>query len=193
MRNEPHRSRLRSPPKISMVEYRRSQTPGGTWFFTVNCAERRGNRTLTDNIEFLRQSFRRVKRSHPFSIDAIVVLPEHLHCILTLPPNDADFKTRWALIKAGFSRRLPRGERRSASRIARGERGIWQRRYWEHLIRDEDDFKRHVEYIHWNPTKHGWVEKPRDWPFSSFHSHVRKGFYPEDWASEPDENIRGGE
>jgi putative transposase len=107
-----------------MVEYRRPRIAGGTYFFTVNCAERRGVRTLTDNIDALRQSFRQVKSSRPFSIDAMVVLPEHLHCILSLPVGDGDFKTRWALIKAGFSRSLPPDERRSESRIARGERGI---------------------------------------------------------------------
>ena len=149
-----------------MAEYRRPRIAGGTYFFTVNCAERRGIRTLTDNIEVLRQSFRKEKSRHPFSIDAMVVLPEHLHCILTLPSGDGDFKaelgslpaqtklmpfgykTRWALIKAGFSRSLPPVERRSKSRMARGERGVWQRRYWEHLVRDEEDFARHATYIH---------------------------------------------
>jgi putative transposase len=176
-----------------MVEYRRPKITGGAYFFTVNCAERKGIHTLTDNIELLRQSFRKVKRTHPFSIDAIVVLPEHLHCIFTLPAGDADFKTRWALIKAGFSRAVTATERRSASRMSRGERGIWQRRYWEHLLRDETDFERHVDYIHWNPVKHGWVKQVKDWPYSSFHDYVRKGLYPEDWSSEPAEDFCGGE
>ena len=176
-----------------MVEYRRPRIAGGTYFFTVNCAERRGIRTLTDNIEALRQSFRKVKSRHPFSIDAIVVLPEHLHCILTLPSGDGYFKTRWALIKAGFSRSLPPVERRSKSRMTRGERGVWQRRYWEHLVRDEEDFERHAAYIHWNPVKHGWVTRVQDWPYSSFHAYVKRGLYPEDWASEPEGLIQGGE
>ena len=195
MRHEPHRSSSphNQQPREPMVEYRRPRITGGSYFFTVNCAERRGNRTLTENIDVLRQSFGKVKRGHPFSIDAIVVLPEHLHCIFTLPHGDADFKTRWALIKAGFSRALPATERRSSSRIHRGERGIWQRRYWEHLLRDEIDFARHVEYIHWNPVKHGWVEQVKEWPYSSFHDYVRKGLCPEDWASEPSSDVCGGE
>ena len=165
-----------------MVNYRRVVVDGATYFFTVNCAERHGNCILTDNIEWLRQSFRKVKDSHPFHIEAIVILPDHLHCIWTLPPGDADYKTRWALIKAGFSRAIPPGERRSASRVKRGERGIWQRRYWEHLLRDELDFERHVDYIHWNPVKHGRVERVRDWPYSSFHTHVCRGVYSVDWV-----------
>ena len=119
-----------------------------SYFFTVNCTERHGNFILTNNIDMLRKTFLKVKNNHPFNIDAIVVLPDHLHCIWTLPPGDADYKTRWALIKAGFSRAIPPGERRSVSRVKRGGRGIWQRRYWEHLIRDNLDFEWHVDYIH---------------------------------------------
>jgi putative transposase len=107
---------------------------------------------------------RKVKADHSFQIEAMVVLPEHLHCIWTLPVGEADYKTRWSLIKAGFSRSIPHGERRSDSRVKRGERGIWQRRYWEHLIRDEQDFERHVDYIHWNPVKHAWVQRVQDGP-----------------------------
>ena len=176
-----------------MTAYRRTTIEGATYFFTVNCAERQGNRLLTDNIGVLRQAFRKVKQDHPFAIDAVVVLPEHLNCIWPLPPGDVDYKTRWALIKAGFSRAIPPGERRSASRIARGERGIWQRRYWEHLIRDDRDFERHADYIHWNPVRHGWMERVRDWPYSSFHAYVPRGLYAADWADGPDETIDGGE
>ena len=176
-----------------MVEYRRAITQGATYFFTVNCAKRHGNRLLTDNIDELRQALRKVKDHHPFEIDAMVILPEHLHCIWTLPPGDADYKTRWALIKAGFSRAIPPGERRSLSRIKRGERGIWQRRYWEHQIRDNRDFERHVDYIHWNPVKHNRVERVSDWPYSSFHAYVRRDIYPADWARVPDQEFNGGE
>jgi len=140
-----------------MTNYRRFQYPGATWFFTVNLAERHGNRLLTDKIDLLRMAFMQVKGCHAFEIDAIVVLPEHLHCILTLPPGDSDFSTRWGLIKAYFSRQVDRGERISKSREKRGERGLWQRRFWEHLIRDENDYRQHIDYIHWNPVKHGWV------------------------------------
>ncbi len=97
------------------------------------------------------------------------------------------------LIKAGFSRALPSGERRSASRIKRGEWGIWQRRYWEHVIRDEDDFERHVDYIHCNPVKHGWVQRVKDWRYSSFHTYVRHGIYPENWAGQPEKSLDVGE
>ena len=176
-----------------MTEYRRPTVAGATYFFTVNCAQRRGHRLLIEHIESLRDAFRTVKARHPFAIEAIVVLPDHLHCLWTLPPGDADYKTRWALIKAGFSRCVPPGERRSRSRTNRGERGIWQRRYWEHLIRDDEDYRRHADYIHWNPVKHGWVKRVRDWPYSSFHAYVRRGVYPADWAGEVDDSILGGE
>jgi putative transposase len=102
----------------------------------------------------------------------------------TLPDGEADFATRWRLIKSAFSRSLPPRERLSASRRAKGERGIWQRRYWEHTIRDEGDFTRHLDYIHFNPVKHGHAGRVRDWPYSSFHRWVRLGAYPNDWADD---------
>ena len=176
-----------------MTEYRRAYVAGATWFFTVNLAERQGNPLLVENIDLLRQVFRKVKDGHPFEMDAVVVLPDHLHCIWTLPDGDADYKTRWALIKAGFSREIPIGERRSESRRNRGERGIWQRRFWEHMIRDERDFSHHIDYIHWNPVKHGWVKRVGDWPHSSFHAYVRRGLYSVDWACDPEDTIDGGE
>jgi len=171
-----------------MSAYKRLTPAGATFFFTVNCAERQGNRLLVDHVERLRAVVLTVRQRHPFEIDAMVVLPEHLHCIWTLPPDDADYKTRWALIKAGFSRALPGGEYRSENRRKRGERGLWQRRYWEHVIRDERDFERHVDYIHWNPVKHGWVTRVRDWPYSSFHRYVRGGILQPDWGwSDPED------
>ncbi len=118
-----------------MTNYRRAFVKGGSYFFTVNCAERKGSRLLVDHIDLLRNALRKVKQAHPFVIDAIVIHPDHLHCIWTLPPGDMNCQTRWALIKAGFSRLIPLDERRSESREKRGERGIWQRRYWEHLVR----------------------------------------------------------
>ncbi|MDD2720709.1 MAG: transposase [Gallionella sp.] len=172
-----------------MRTYTRAFAPGGTFFFTVNLADRSAT-LLTDHIDALRASVRRVREAHPFHIDAMVVLPEHLHAIWTLPEGDTDYPTRWALIKAGFSRQLDKIERINASRKRKGERGIWQRRYWEHQIRDANDYARHVDYIHYNPVKHGYVYAPRDWPHSSFHRFVREGILPEDWgvnqvASEP--------
>jgi putative transposase len=176
-----------------MTDYRRAKVPGATWFFTVNLAERHGNRLLVAHVDRLRRAFREVKAAHPFRIDAIVVLPDHLHCIWTLPPGDADFGTRWGLVKAGFSRGFEPGERRSASRTQRGERGIWQRRFWEHLIRDDRDFQRHVDYLHWNPVKHGCSRRVVDWPHSSFHLYLRRGVYTPDWGSAPPEEIDAGE
>lgn len=176
-----------------MTEYRRSTVPEGSYFFTVNCAQRQNNRILTDHIATLRDSFRLVKQARPFAIDAIVILPDHLHCIWTLPEGDSDYKTRWSLIKANFSRQLPKTERRSVSRVKRRERGIWQRRYWEHTLTDEEDFARHVDYIHANPLKHGYVKQVRDWPYSSFHKFVERGIYTLDWAGSVDEPIQMGE
>jgi putative transposase len=138
------------------------------FFFTVALLERR-RCFLTKHIDALRQAFVDSRRRRPFRTDAIVVLPDHLHCIWTLRPEDADFSTRWHDIKARFSARIPKGERLSERRQFKGERGIWQRRYWEHTIRDENDFARHVDYIHYNPVKHGHVERVADWPHSSFH------------------------
>ena len=176
---------MRVDDKPPMTNYRRNFVAGGCYFFTVNLAERR-LRLLTDNIELLRAAFRDTRRRHPFTIDAIVVLPDHLHAVWTLPGGDDNFAIRWQLIKAGFSRGLPRVERVSASRSRKGERGIWQRRYWEHTLRDEDDFARHLDYIHFNPVKHGLVDRVRDWPFSSFHRMVRLGVHPENWAGDPE-------
>jgi putative transposase len=137
---------------------------------------------LTDPVDVLRLAFRRVRARHPFAIEAAVILPDHLHAIWTLPDGDADFATCWRLIKSGFSHALPRGERISASRAAKGERGIWQRRYLEHALRGEDDFVRHLDYIHFNPVKHGHVVRVRDWPYCSFRRWIRFRAYPVDWA-----------
>lgn len=151
-----------------MPDYRRAWVPGGTYFFTVTLLKRNGNNLLIQNIDLLREVVRKVRQRHYFEIHAWVVLPDHLHCIIKLPPNDADFPVRWRLIKMGFAKGLPIIERRSAVRVSRGERGIWQRRYWEHLIRDEDDYRAHMDYVHINPVKHGLVLKVADWPYSTF-------------------------
>ena len=168
-----------------MPNYRRAFVPGGCWFFTVNLLERRQT-LLVDQIVALRQAVAATRLNFPFTIDAFVVLPDHLHAVLTLPPDDADFSTRWRLIKSRFVRELPKRERLSAVRVARHERGIWQRRFWEHLIRDEVDYERHVEYCYINPVKHGLVGRVGDWPHSSFHRDVRNGIVPSDWAGETD-------
>src|SRR3974390_1446199 len=151
-----------------MTSYRRNFGPGGSYFFTVNLADRR-SRLLTEHLDVLRSAFRYVRARHPFAIEATVTLPDHLHAIWTLPEADVDYSTRWQLIKGMFSRNPPHGETVSTSRAGKAERGIWQRRYWEHTLRDEGDFERHVDYIHFNPVKHGYVTRVRDWPYSSFH------------------------
>lgn len=165
-----------------MPDYRRAWHPGGTYFFTVNALQRHGNDLLVRHIRHLREVVRQVRRAHPFAIHGWVVLPDHMHCIIELPPEDEDFPLRWQLIKAGFSKRLPATERRTDVRRSRGERGFWQRRYWEHLIRDEGDFKAHMDYLHFNPVKHGHVAQVADWPYSTFHRLVAKGVYPSNWG-----------
>jgi putative transposase len=166
-----------------MPNYRRAFVPGGCFFFTVNLLERRRT-LLVDHIAALREAVATTRQNHPFTIDAFVVLPDHLHAVWTLPPGDSDFSTRWRLVKSRFARALPKQERLSAVRAARAERGIWQRRFWEHLIRDEGDYARHIEYCCINPVKHRLVARVRDWPHSSFHRDVRAGLFPADWAGD---------
>lgn len=165
-----------------MSHYRRFRQPGSSWFFTVNI-EQRAQPLLVQHIDALRAAFVYVKKRHPFQMDAVVILPEHLHCIWTLPEGDSDYSMRWSLLKAHFSRALEKAEERSSSRQRRNERGIWQRRFWEHGLRDEEDFHRHIDYIHWNPLKHGHVQNAADWPYSSFHHFVQAGMYPQDWRA----------
>jgi putative transposase len=168
-----------------MRTYQRLRLDGACYFFTVNLAEREGNKLLIEHIDALRAAFYQTRRDHPFSINAIVILPEHLHCIWQLPDADSDYSTRWRLIKSRFSMALPKTEHISNSRIGKGERGIWQRRYWEHAIRDERDFQNNVDYIHFNPVKHGLVTHVKDWPHSTFHRWVKAGHYNENWAAPP--------
>jgi putative transposase len=166
-----------------MPNYRRAFVPGGCWFFTVNLLDRRSS-LLADKIDALREAARWTQQRYPFHIDAFVVFPDHLHAIWTLPPGDSDFSTRWRLLKARFVQSIPKREQLSPVRQARNERGIWQRRFWEHLIKDEADYARHVEYCYINPVKHGLVRCVRDWPHLSFHRDVRAGIFPSDWAGE---------
>jgi putative transposase len=174
-----------------MRRYLRARVPGGVYFFTVVLESRRNNDLLIRHIEHLRDAFRRTRRDWPFIIEAICVLPEHLHCIWRLPEGDADFPTRWSLIKQRFSRQIPAGEAIATSRQRKGERGIWQRRYWEHVIRDERDYRQHMDYIHYNPVRHGLVERPLDWPYSSLPKMVAAGLYPADWSLAPELTVPG--
>jgi len=151
--------------------------------FTVNLANRQQD-LLTRQIDLLHEVMRRVQIQHPFEVVAMVVMPEHLHAIWRLPADDADYPTRWSLIKAGFSRGLPKTESIRDSRRRKRERGIWQRRYWEHQIRDDADLQAHVDYIHYNPVKHGCVRLPSEWPYSSIHRFIERGWLSAVWCGE---------
>lgn len=167
------------------MRYRRAVVAGGTFFFTLVAANRRTG-PFVDHVDDLRSSFGFAMARHPFAIDAIVVLPDHIHLLLTLPEGDADFATRLMLIKQRFSLRMPAVERVGTSRSGKGERGVWQRRYWEHTIRDQEDLRRHVDYIHFNPVKHGHVSRASDWPFSSIHRDIRRGWVDAGWGVSED-------
>jgi putative transposase len=165
-----------------MPDYRRNRVPGGTYFFTVALRDRASD-LLTTRIDALRVAVRDARARAPFHIDAWVMLPEHLHCIWTLPPGDHDYSGRWREIKTAFSITIPPEEPRSAARRRKGERGIWQRRFWEHTIRDERDYAAHLDYVHFNPVRHGLVTHATDWPYSSFRRCVALGLYPADWSA----------
>jgi putative transposase len=171
-----------------MSRYRRAHVEGGVFFFTVALADRSSG-ILVRHVDRLRRTYGTVQRRYPFETIAICVLPDHLHAIWLLPQGDADFSRRWSLIKSGFSRGLPGEMRPSSSKVARRERGIWQRRYWEHVIRDDADLERHVDYIHFNPVKHGLVSRVCDWPHSSFHRYVARGMLPQDWGGEAQDTV----
>ncbi len=166
-----------------MPNYRCYFLPGGTFFFTVNLLERDRD-LLVRHVALLREAVRQVRAARPFEIVAWVVMPDHLHCIWTLPPDDTDYPERWRLIKLLFSRALPKNERINASRASKGERGIWQRRFWEHTIRDERDLNNHIDYIHYNPVKHGHTTRPADWPHSTIHRYIGKGVLTPNWGAD---------
>lgn len=171
------------------MDYRRTWHKGGTYFFTVNCLQRKSNDCLVRHIDLLREVIAKVKQLHPFHIHAWVVLPEHMHCVIELPEGDADFAKRLMLIKMLFSRGMPKNEMRTKTRIERRERGIWQRRYWEHLIRDEKDYQAHMDYVHINPVKHGLVKQVKDWPYSTFHKLVEQGICTQEWGGGMEGNL----
>jgi putative transposase len=166
------------------MDYRRTFVPGGTFFFTVVTFARRKIFTDDPVVALLRQAFRVVQARYPFTIEAAVILPDHFHMILRLPEDESDYPIRLRLIKSHFTRYwegktvIPAG----SSRQLKGEQAVWQRRYWEHWIRDEADLRRHVEYIHYNPVKHGLVRSPVEWRYSSFHRYVKDGLYTADWG-----------
>jgi putative transposase len=171
-----------------MTYYRRALVEGGVFFFTVTLTDRSSN-LLVREVDRLRFAYTAVKNKYPFETVAICVLPEHLHAMWRLPAGDADFSLRWNLIKRNFSLGLPADTRRTSSKVAHREKGIWQRRFWEHAIRNDADFEKHVDYIHFNPVKHGHVARARDWPYSSFGRYVAKGLLPADWGGDMREFI----
>ena len=178
--------------------YRRLRLPGESYFFTVVTHDRRPLFANQLAIAAFKSAQAHVASRHPFDIEAEVILPDHIHSIWSLPEGDADYSTRWMLIKATTSRRLAREvglPSVSESRKRRREVGVWQRRFWEHAIRDEKDFVRHVDYIHFNPVKHGLVSNPEDWPYSTYRLFHDEGHYEHDWPSRyamvPDAGIGG--
>ena len=158
-----------------MTAYRRLRCPGGSYFFTLALADR-GAAHLTRHISDLRCAYAQTLADHPVRTDAIVVLPDHLHAVWTLPPGDSDFSTRWRLIKSRFARRTGLFGPRSASKRAKAERGVWQRRFWEHAIRDEADMTLHLRYCWLNPVKHGLADRAAQWPWSSIHRDIKRGY-----------------
>jgi putative transposase len=166
------------------MKYRRAYLPGGTFFFTLVTYKRRPIFSTPQAVEHLQNAFRYTLSRMPFTVVASVILPDHMHFIWTLPAESSDFSTRWRLIKSHFTRNwhVKDSISENASRVQKGEKDVWQRRFWEHLIRDELDLTRHVEYIHYNPVKHGLVVSPGHWQYSSFRKYVREGQYLLDWG-----------
>lgn len=164
-----------------MSRYLRPRAPGATIFFTVALAKR-GSDLLVREVGRLREAVTVTRGERPFGIDAWVVMPDHLHCVWTLPEGDPDFPTRWRLIKGRFAAGLAVSDRRSPSKVAKSEKGIWQRRFWEHHIRDEADYVNHIRYCWINPVKHGFVERAVDWPYSSIHHDIARGLVEPEWS-----------
>jgi putative transposase len=168
------------------MRYRRIKVEGASYFFTLVTQDRRKLFTDAETVVLLEQAIARVKQRHPFEVEAQVIMPDHLHALWHLPERDADYSTRWRLIKEGFTKAVVNrcGTRPiETARRARGEQSVWQRRFWEHLIRDDRDFAAHLDYIHLNPVHHGYVTAPRDWPYSTFRKWVAQGVYEPEWGS----------
>jgi putative transposase len=164
-------------------DYRRAYVPGGGFFFTVVTHHRKPLLAEESNIDRLREGFRGTMEKHPFRIDAIVILPDHLHTVWRLPPGDTDFSLRWRLIKHFVATGLP------SLTDHRGGKSVWQRRFWEHAIRDENDWRNHVDYVHYNPVRHGYARRPGDWRWSSFRLARRRGWYTADWGEVEPPNL----
>lgn len=163
------------------MRYRRVFVPGGTYFFTVNL-QNRSTTLLTDKIDCLRFALKKTMFYYPYSIEGLVVLPDHLHMLMHMPETDKDYSVRWNMIKGLFSKQISAAEKINSARKNKRERGIWQRRFWEHLIRNERDYEKHLNYIHYNPVKHGYVDTPWEWKYSSIHRLRKEGVVPKNWA-----------
>ena len=178
-----------------MPQYRRAWIEGGTYFFTVVTYNRRPILTTDDARPLLHSAWMDVRTRFPFSTLAVCLLPDHLHCLWSLPEGDANYPVRWKEIKRLFTKsylsQIGPGEPRNASRLKRNEAAVWQRRFWEHTIRDQEDLLRHTDYIHYNPVKHGLVKRAADWPWSSFHRYVREGYYEVEWGEAEGESVVG--
>jgi len=170
-----------------MSQYRRLKYPGATYFFTVVTYQRKKLFHLPEAREMLRNAIQSTRAERPFTIDAWVLMPEHLHTIWQMPDDDNDFSARWAMIKSRFSKQaklvIPSDEPQSNSRNKRNECQYWQRRFWEHMIRDDKEYEIYMDYTHYNPVKHGYVNQVKDWPYSTFHRCVKQNLYPENWGS----------
>ena len=159
--------------EIIVTRYRRAKVQGATYFFTVNLADRRSS-LLVEEIDKLRAAYARVQTERPFKTLAMCVLPDHLHAIWVLPTGDSDYSSRWSLVKRYFSVQLPALDKRTLSLQKKREKGIWQRRFWEHQIRDDADLAEHMRYVHLNPVKHGLALDAIDWPYSSYRRWLRE-------------------
>ncbi len=169
-----------------MPEYRRAQVPGGTFFITIVTYNRSPIFNHPRARAILHESWQEVTKRFPFTTDSICLLPDHLHALITLPDDETNFSIRIREIKRLFTRayqaEFDPAKARNQSRIEKGEATIWQRRFYEHTIRDERDLNTHIDYIHFNPVKHGLINRVSDWQWSSFHRYVKNGFYPLDWG-----------
>ena len=181
------------------MQYRRAKIAGASYFFTVVTHERQPIFRNPDAVALFQAGVDHIRLRHPFQIDAFVILPDHIHTVWTLPDGDADFSKRWRLIKEAFTKpfaRSPQHSAPSASRRSKGEQAVWQRRFWEHVIRNDDDYAAHIDYIHYNPVRHGFVAAARDWAYSSFLEWVERGVYEPYWGSDekpplPEWAVRG--